>query len=147
MTGPRRLLLDTNILSHLVRGNRIGEAIEARFNVKNRLERPLVSVVTLGELFAFSKGLNWGPSKIRALEDLLLQLAISDIHSEPVLRTYAEVEFFLSRSGKPSGQNDMWIAATAIVSEAHLLTTDKDFDPLFPVYLERTWINPERPDA
>lgn len=147
MTGPPRLLLDTNILIHLVRRNRIGETIQSRFEVTNRPERPLVSIVTVGEVLALSKGLGWGPSKVRALEDLLLQLAISDIRSEPVLRSYAEVDYFLRRKGTPIGQNDMWIAATAIVSGAHLLTTDKDFDPLCPTFLERIWINPQQPEA
>jgi len=32
-----------------------------------------------------------------------------------------------------------------VVAGAHLLTTDKDFDPLFPAYLDRTWIDPQRP--
>lgn len=40
------------------------------------------------------------------------------------------------------GDNDLWIAATAKVTGALLLTTDKDFDHLYPVHLQRDWINP-----
>jgi predicted nucleic acid-binding protein len=33
------------------------------------------------------------------------------------------------------GQNDLWIAATAWVTKAALITTDSDFDHLHPVFL------------
>ncbi len=67
--------------------------------------------------------------------------------SDEVLRLYAQLDTYLVRAGKAVEQNDIWIAATAIASGAHLLTTDKDFDPLCPAYLDRTWIDPQRPDA
>lgn len=35
------------------------------------------------------------------------------------------------------------IAATANVTTATLLTTDKDFDHLDPSYLSRVWIDPK----
>ena len=40
------------------------------------------------------------------------------------------------------GKNDLWIAATAFVTKATLLTTDKDFDHMHPAFLQRDWINP-----
>lgn len=111
MTAPQVLLLDTNILIHLVRDNRIGRSIDARFQ----------------DLFQNA-------------------VAIVDL-SDEILRTYAEVDELLQRKGRPIEQNDIWIAATAVASGAHLLTTDKDFDPLYPKVLDRTWINPQQPDA
>ena len=95
---------------------------------------------------AFARKLSWGPAKAAALEDLFENLVVVDF-SDEILDLYAEVDFFLRRSGKPIEQNDMWIAATAISSGAHLLTTDKDFDPLYPFYLDRTRIDPHQPDA
>lgn len=80
------------------------------------------------------------------LDDLLQDLVTMQI-SDDVLEVYARFDFFLRRSGKAIEQNDIWIAATTVVAGAHLLTTDKDFDPLYPVYLDRTWIDPQRPDA
>ncbi len=146
MTLPRLLLLDTSILLHLVRENRLGRAIESKFRLQTRAERPLISVVTVGEIFAFVQRANWGRSKMAMLEDLLQDLVVMDI-SDEVLDLYAQIDVFLRRAGKPVQQNDMWIAATAIAAGAHLLTTDKDFDPLYPAYLDRTWIDPQRPDA
>jgi len=146
LTLPRLLLLDTNILIHLIRDNRTGRFIDSRFLLRRRAERPLVSIVTVGEALAMSRRLSWGPSKIAALESLLQDLIVVDI-SDEILEFYAQIDVFLRRAGKPVQQNDMWIAATATASGAHLLTTDKDFDPLYPAVLDRTWIDPQRPDA
>ena len=104
-------------------------------------------VITVGEAFAFAKKLSWGAYKIANLEGLVSQFPILDINSEEVLSAYAEIDFFLEKSGKAVEQNDIWIAATTVVAGAHLLTTDKDFDPLYPAYLDRTWIDPQSPDA
>ncbi|HEY4562267.1 MAG TPA: type II toxin-antitoxin system VapC family toxin [Thermoanaerobaculia bacterium] len=145
MIPPGRLLLDTNILVHLVRSNRLGEAIDSRFQLRARTKIPLVSVVTVGEILGLSKKWSWGALKIQRLEDLLQQFILLDINSEDVLSTYAELDSFLEKSGKPIEQNDIWIAANTIVAGAHLLTTDKDFDPLYPAFLDRTWIDPQRP--
>lgn len=147
MTSEQIILLDTNILIHLVRNNRLSQSIESRFRLRSRIERPLVCVVTVGEILSFAKRLNWGATKMKALEDLLRELALLDIHSEEVLSKYAEVDFFLRRKGRTIEQNDIWIAATAIVAGAQLLTTDKDFDPLHPTHLDRIWIDPQQPAA
>jgi predicted nucleic acid-binding protein len=80
------------------------------------------------------------------LEDLLQGLVTVQI-SDYILRLYAQFDFFLRQSGKAVEQNDIWIAATTVATGAHLLTTDKDFDSLYPAYLDRTWIDPQRPDA
>jgi len=39
-------------------------------------------------------------------------------------------------SARNMGKNDLWIAATAYVTEATLLTMDKDFEHLKDVYLK-----------
>jgi tRNA(fMet)-specific endonuclease VapC len=130
----------------LVRENRTGKSIDSRFLLRKRTERPLISIVTVGEALAMSRRLSWGPSKKAALENLLQDLVIVDI-SDEILDLYAQIDVFLRRAGNPIQQNDIWIAATTVASGAHLLTTDKDFDPLYPAYLDRTWIDPQRPDA
>jgi tRNA(fMet)-specific endonuclease VapC len=143
---PRLLLLDTSILLHLVRGNWIGRSIESRFRLRTRAESSLVSVITVGEVLAFGEKRNWGSLKRASLQDLLRDLMTLQI-SDEVLNIYAQLDTYLVQAGKAVEQNDIWIAATAIATGAHLLTTDKDFDPLFPAYLDRTWIDPQRPDA
>ena len=46
-----------------------------------------------------------------------------------VARTYAELWALLKRAGTPVGDNDLWIAATALAQDPPLpvLTTDGDF--------------------
>jgi tRNA(fMet)-specific endonuclease VapC len=136
------LLLDTNILIHLLRGSPIGRRIESEFRLSDRVHAPLISIVTVGEILAFAQKKGWGPAKIESMQSLLRQLVVVDIHSESVLRSYAEVDSFLTAQGHPIEQNDLWIAATAMAANAHLLTTDKDFDPLAPGHVQRTWIDP-----
>ncbi len=106
----------------------------------------MISIISLGEILAFVRRWNWGLSKTSALENLLRDLVVLEI-SDETLEHYAQIDVFLRRAGRPVQQNDMWIAATAAASGAHLLTTDKDFDPLYPAYLDRTWIDPQQPDA
>ena len=103
--------------------------------------------MTQGELLAFAKKRGWGGRKIGDMEALLRELVIVDIASQGVLRTYAEIDSLLEKAGHPIGQNDLWIAATAIEARAHLLTMDRDFDPLHPGYLHRTWIDPKDPEG
>jgi predicted nucleic acid-binding protein len=64
-----------------------------------------------------------------------------------VLDRYAEIDAFLTQSGRTVSDNDVWIAACAAAADATLLTTDRDFDPLDPRYMERVWIDPRNPDS
>jgi tRNA(fMet)-specific endonuclease VapC len=41
------------------------------------------------------------------------------------------------------GKNDLWIAATASVLKARLLTTDHDFDHLDGIFLDVLYIDPK----
>jgi tRNA(fMet)-specific endonuclease VapC len=41
------------------------------------------------------------------------------------------------------GRNDVWIAASAAVTGATLMTTDRDFDLLDGTHIQRVWIDPK----
>lgn len=144
MTPNRQLhLLDTNIVVQYVRGNELSQRIEAQFNLRHQEERPLISVVSVGELKALGRKLSWGAKKVQTLENQLRELVVVDISSRGVLDAYAEISHWTESEGKKMGQqNDMWIAATARATGAHLLTTDTDFDELHPRFLRRTFIDP-----
>jgi tRNA(fMet)-specific endonuclease VapC len=83
---------------------------------------------------------HWGTAKSEALEVLLREFVIVDIDSRPVLDRYGEFHAWTKSIGKTLGHNDLWIAATAAATGAHLITTDKDFDPLHPDHIRRTLI-------
>jgi tRNA(fMet)-specific endonuclease VapC len=146
-TASRLLLLDTNVVIFLSRGGAIGRAIDTRFQLRARAERPLLSVITLGEALAFAQFRNWGPSRIVTLSGLLREFVIVNVTSRAVLDRYAEIDNFLKRNGRAVADNDVWIAACASAADATLLTTDRDFDPLHGTYLDRVWIDPRSPGA
>jgi predicted nucleic acid-binding protein len=99
----------------------------------------------MGEIISFGKQQNWGSAKILSLRNLFSKLVVLDINSndEKLLETYAELDSY-SKNKLPTdklgrsitmGKNDLWIAATAKVANATLLTIDGDFDHLNSKYL------------
>jgi tRNA(fMet)-specific endonuclease VapC len=136
------LLLDTNVVLHLVRGKATGLALDKAFGLRARPDRPLISVITVGEMFSFAAQLSWGPKKVEALKRLTEELVIVDVRNQSVLEKYAEIDAFLVKKGRRIGDNDVWIAATAAAAGAVLLTSDKDFDPLHDVFLTRVYFDP-----
>lgn len=130
------VLLDTNVVLHLLRGNETGQRIDAAMGLRARPERPLISVITMGEALAFARYRNWGSDRTNQLEAYLRELVVVDINNGAVLRKYAEIHTFLVRQGRAVGDNDVWIAAAAAATSALLVTTDADFDPLDPEHVK-----------
>ena len=104
----------------------------------------LVSIVTIGELKSFTLKNKWGKRRIQELEGFLLKFVIADINTENVVNRYAEIDAFSQGrleskksnfTARNMGKNDLWIAATASVLEATLLTTDNDFNHLHDEFL------------
>lgn len=141
MSGRNELLLlDTNIVIHLIRNNEVGMRADAAFQIRHRSDRPLISVVTIGECLSLARQFQWGTGKIEALEALLRELVVVNIDSRPILERYGEFHSWTKSIGRTLGHNDLWIGATAAATGAHLITTDADFDPLHPNHLRRTII-------
>lgn len=136
------LLLDTNVVVQLARGKAAGESIDRTFGIRARRERPLLSIVSVGELHSLAKLWSWGVGRISGLRSLISELVVVDIQREPIFERYAEIHAHCVKKGISIGDNDTWIAATAAVTEALLLTTDKDFDPLDGIFLRRLLITP-----
>lgn len=79
---------------------------------------------------------HWGEKRFEALDQLLNTIIVTDINSEDVIQKYAEIDTFsqgklldnpLSTTARNMGKNDLWIAATAAIIDATLITTDTDF--------------------
>jgi predicted nucleic acid-binding protein len=99
----------------------------------------------MGEIMSFAIQHNWGHAKMQFLKNLFSKLVVLDINSndEKLLETYAEIDAYsknnllkdkLGRS-ITMGKNDLWIASTAKVANATLLTIDGDFDHLSGKYI------------
>ncbi len=140
---PQRIL-DTNILLAYVRGRKLYERIEAQFSLTISNPAPIISIVSDGELRALALQFAWGEARMREVERQLSYCTTIPLPFANVVETYAEIDNYSKRNGVPMGKNDLWIAATAAVTGARLLTTDKDFDHLDGVYLDRDWLDPAR---
>lgn len=136
-------LLDTNILVHLIRWKTVGQTIDAHFGLRGALNRSVISVVTVGEMYSLVRQWAWGPKKIIELQRLLGQLVTVDINHPSIFYAYGELDDVSNRAGHPMGKNDVWIAATAKVAGVTLLTTDGDFCHLNPAHLTRIRIDPQ----
>ncbi len=73
------------------------------------------------------------------------EIIVIDINAEDILNRYAEIDAFSQGrldskksnfTARNMGKNDLWIAATASVLDATLLTTDNDFDHLQNEFLQ-----------
>ena len=143
MTGIDRsslLILDTNILVRVVRRDTAGSQILDDHSLLTRTDRPLISVVTLGEIESLAEKFGWGEGKKRVLRDLLRELVIVQLGQGAIVEKYAQVGHHCEKVMKPArpmAQNDMWIAVTACATGATLLTTDSDFDHLDPSFITR----------
>jgi tRNA(fMet)-specific endonuclease VapC len=136
------IVLDTSILVHVARNNKLGQKINAQYDLANRAVRPLISVVTTGELFALARKWSWGEEKVEKLKSIIRDLTVVDIRPQVVIDRYAEIDAYSEQIGRSLGNNDAWIAATAAAAPAWLLTTDRDFDHLHPKFIQREWIDP-----
>lgn len=127
-----QLVLDTNILVHLLRGQAAGQAIDRAYGIAQRVPRAVIPMVVKGELKAFAFKQGWGEVKHRRLDEMLAALPALDISSPRIITAYARLDALSEASGRTMGKNDLWIAATTEVLAGVLLTTDGDFDHLNP---------------
>lgn len=136
-----RYLLDTNIALAYLRGAPIYQQIEADHHLSAPEAIILISVVTQAELLSIGVQNKWGEKKMNILAELLHKIIIIDINEadSKLMKAYAQIDAFsqgkhptmlLRDSARNMGKNDLWIAATAHVTDSALLTTDHDFDHL-----------------
>jgi tRNA(fMet)-specific endonuclease VapC len=139
---PTIYFLDTNILVHLVRRDPIGEFLINNYSLYSIDPRPLISDVTEGELRSLAIQWKWGQQKRGQMEFVLSYFWRIAINTPDVFEAYAAIDAFSESIGISMGKNDVWIAAAVQTLQALLLTTDKDFDHLHPIYISRDWIDP-----
>ncbi len=135
-------LLDTNILVALIRGNKLGKYIDSNYSLSTAFTKSLISIVTVGEMYSLARKFNWGTVKTQELRDLLDELVWLDISDDSTLQAYGDIDAAMEAIGQPMGKNDLWIAASTRATGATLLTTDSDFDRLYPTWIDRIWIDP-----
>jgi tRNA(fMet)-specific endonuclease VapC len=122
MTYPARVVLDTSAYGHLRRGH------EGVLEHIAHASVVYVPTVVLGELHA---GFRLGTRRKENEETLRTFMAepyvqTFDVDAD-VSRRYGQLFANLRRAGTPIPTNDIWIAATTLVSGGHLVTFDGDF--------------------
>jgi predicted nucleic acid-binding protein len=140
--APPLYLLDTNILVHYVRGDRVQRHVEATCHLLMTPTVPLISYITEAEVRSLAVQFGWGTARTNQLVFLLATFPRVHIHEPGMVDAYVAIDTYSLSVGIEMGKNDLWIAAAAHVTGATLLTTDRDFDPLDGRYLQRDWIDP-----
>lgn len=140
-----RYLLDTNMILLYLRQDTTALSFEFEYKILNNNNLALISIVTKGELLALAFKNNQGNRRINQLELFLEQFFIIDIAAEDIVQEYARIDAFsqgklkgipTNFTARNMGKNDIWIAATASIVDAILVTTDKDFAHLDKQFLD-----------
>ena len=74
----------------LARAKKLGQWIDERYELRASAERPVVSIVTIGEMRSLARQFGWGDDKRKMLGRILEELIVVDIRSEDVLAAYEE---------------------------------------------------------
>lgn len=119
----RRVLLDTNAYSALMRGD------EALLGVLAEAEVVYLSVFVLGELYVGFKGGRHERQNRETLRDFrAAPTAMTLLATEETAEVFGAVKDALKKKGTPLPLNDVWIAAHALETGATLLTYDDHFE-------------------
>ncbi len=144
-------LFDTTILLALIRGRDLGRYINHTFALSDVINKPLISIVSHGEIWAMAERNGWGDKKRQALAEMLSDLVTLDLNDRSIIEAYVEVDkknLSHPKGARVLSDNDKWIAATARAASAVLLTTDQDFIHLNPGVCAVHYVDPgSRPPA
>ena len=146
-------LLDTNIVLIYTRESHLTQKLDDQYDLFNPKNNLYISVVTVAELNSIVLQRNYGERKLQVLKGILSNFAIIDINIVEILEKYAEIDAYsqgnlIGKQGdftaRNMGKNDLFIAATASVYNLTLLTTDNDFNHLYPEFIVLELVNLER---
>ena len=115
-----RLVVDTDVASFIFKWHL---DFAPRYVDLIRGAELVVSFMTLAEMRQGALDASWGQRKCNVLESYLEDFSV--LHSDDLLCfTWAEVRNECVRKGRPMSSADAWIAATALVLSAPLVTNN-----------------------
>jgi predicted nucleic acid-binding protein len=119
-TATERLVVDTDVASYVFKWH---PEFAPRYVEIIRGSELVLSFMTLAEMRQGALDANWGPRKLDLLEAYLADFSV--LHSDSLLcSTWAEVRNESGRKGHQMSAADAWIAATAFVLSAPLVTNN-----------------------
>ena len=124
LTRQPRLVVDTDVVSYVFKWH---PKFAPAYVDLIRGSELVVSFMTVAEMRQGSLEARWGQGRRKQLELYLSEFGI--LHSDGALCSiWAEIRRQRSQLGRPIGGADAWIAATAILLAAPLVTNNaKDF--------------------
>lgn len=152
----RLFLLDTSMLLGIITDTPWAQRTRSERNLDDPRTVVTTSVVCHGEIMAISERRKWSDKKREKLVKLLYEVPASGINRQPILNAYARINVWTHGGSvvdqpapppKPAvsmTDNDLWIAATAHVTDATLLSTDRDFEHLHSVWIDFIYVD-QRP--
>ncbi len=140
-----RFLFDTNILINSLKKPLFFQAINDQFDFFDSGNELFISYVTVGELYSYALKNEWGEKRLNAAYEILKDFNAIPVANEDLMKAYAEIDVFsqgrhpkipLLSSARKMSKNDLWIASTAFIFDAKLITTDKDFTHLNTTFID-----------
>jgi tRNA(fMet)-specific endonuclease VapC len=142
-----KYLLDTNILVNAVRNTPLFQSVEMQLDLFSPNHSTHISTVSVGEIYSLALRNQWGQKRQDALEAFLQLTQTLPVATRQLMKAYAEIDAYSQGkhptlhlptgvSSRNMGKNDLWIAATAHILDATLVSTDKDFYHLDGVFLQ-----------
>lgn len=140
-----RYTLDTNVLLFYVRDKNTRKFIDENFEPFSDENEAIISIVSVAEIFSLATKHKWGEAKLQIVERLIDDLIVVEVRYQDLINMYIDIDTFSNRSNPKRvksgsairmGKNNLWIAATAVITGSKLITSDKDFDHLDGEYFD-----------
>jgi tRNA(fMet)-specific endonuclease VapC len=126
----RVVIVDTDVASFIFKGDTRGALYDPHIDVTTTL--PAISFMTRAELEQWAVLYNWGQTKRDQLRAFIEGGFITVDSNEALCRMWAEVRGLAQRAGRQIDVADAWIAATAMLYNAELVTHNADHFDFLP---------------
>jgi tRNA(fMet)-specific endonuclease VapC len=125
----RVVIVDTDVASFLFKGDTRGDLYTPHLEGDTL---PAISFMTLAELEQWAVLRNWGPQRRDDLIAFINDGFVTVDSNEALCRMWAEVRGLAIRAGRQIDVADAWIAATALLYSAELVTHNADHFDFLP---------------
>lgn len=127
-----RMVLDAAVTIHIARRDAYGLELLQRFDLQGRPVAPLICAATIGEVLRIAHRIRpasqWDVASPDDVVELLGNLNVVQLSGGPIEAEYGRISAMLDDDGTPPRRADAWVAATASVHNATVLTHSSDFE-------------------
>ena len=115
----RHVVVDTDVVSFLFKKDSRAEKFRPFLDGKT----PVVSFMTVAELYRWTLVRNWGVRRVAKLEEYLRQFAVYPFN-DALCKAWARATNSAEKKRRPITTADAWIAATAALYDTPLVTNN-----------------------